>query len=128
VNVSATRVLVVDDNAANSRLAEFLLTSSGFEVRTAENATDVMEMLTAFRPSLILMDIQLPGVDGLTLTRQLKQDPATRDIRIVAMTAYAMRGDADRARGAGCDGYLSKPIDPGTFVSSVANCLQSREH
>jgi two-component system cell cycle response regulator DivK len=119
--MSTARVLLIDDNIANSRLAEYLLTSHGVEVRTAGDAKAAIAALEEFRPSVILMDIQLPGMDGLTLTRQLKQNPAIRDVPIVAMTAYAMRGDADRARQAGCDGYLSKPIDPKTFASTVAS-------
>jgi two-component system cell cycle response regulator DivK len=114
-------VLLIDDNMANSRLAEFLLTAHGVEVRTAGDARAALAILEVFEPTVILMDIQLPGMDGLTLTRQLKQNPAMQDVPIVAMTAYAMRGDADRMRAAGCDGYVSKPIDPKTFASVVAS-------
>jgi two-component system cell cycle response regulator DivK len=118
--VGASRVLLIDDNMANSRLAEFLLKARGVEVRTAGDAKAALTILEDYRPAVILMDIQLPGMDGLTLTRQLKQNPGMQGVAIVAMTAYAMRGDADRMRAAGCDGYLSKPIDPKTFAAAVA--------
>lgn len=109
--MSAGRVLVVDDHAPNLKLTRVVLERAGFEVRTAADAAATRAMLSAFTPELILMDIQMPGVDGLTLTRQLKADPATAGIHIVAVTAYAMKGDEEKARAAGCDGYLTKPID-----------------
>ncbi|SRR5260221_12069739 len=117
--MSTDTVLVVDDNPANLRLAEVLLSAGGFEVRCANHADDALAALSSFHPRIILMDLQLPGTDGFTLTRRLKADGATRDIRIIAMTAYAMSGDESRAREAGCDGYLSKPLDPQTFMTSV---------
>jgi two-component system cell cycle response regulator DivK len=80
-------------------------------------------MLETFRPQVILMDLQMPGIDGFELTRRLKADPATRDIAIVAVTAYAMRGDEAQARAAGCDGYLTKPIDTETFPATLAQFL-----
>ena len=88
-----------------------LLLGEGYDVRTAGDAEEALAVLATFRPRLILMDLQLPGMDGLELTRRLKADPATRDIVIVALTAYAMKGDEERARAAGCDGYVTKPID-----------------
>lgn len=107
----ATPILIVDDNPSNTKLLAFLLTSKGYEIRTAASADEAIAVLAEWRPRLILMDIQLPGMDGLTLTRQLKADPATRDIAIIAATAYAMKGDEERALAAGCNGYLTKPID-----------------
>ena len=107
----ATPILIVDDNPSNTKLLAFLLTSKGYEIRTAASADEAIAVLAQWRPRLILMDIQLPGMDGLTLTRQLKADPATRDIAIIAATAYAMKGDEERALAAGCNGYLTKPID-----------------
>jgi two-component system cell cycle response regulator DivK len=118
-------ILIVDDNAANLKLARLLLRSSGFDARTAPDAEQALKGLETFRPRLILMDIQLPGMDGLELTRQLKASPATRDIVIIALTAYAMKGDEERARAAGCDGYISKPIDVDTLPEIVAKHLQA---
>jgi len=116
-------ILIIDDNPSNVKLAQLLLVKAGFEVRTAGDSEQALETLRSFRPRLILMDIQLPGMDGLKLTRLLKDDPATRDSIIVAVTAYAMRGDEERAKGAGCDGYMSKPIDTRTFVDQVRQFL-----
>jgi two-component system cell cycle response regulator DivK len=116
-------ILIVDDNATNLKLARILLQGAGYEVRTAADAEDALRLLATFRPRLILMDIQLPGMDGLELTRQLKADLATRDIVILALTAYAMKGDEEKARAAGCDGYITKPIDidalPGVIARHV---------
>ena len=109
--MAPTPILIVDDNPSNTKLLAFLLTSKGYEIRTAASADEAMAVLAEWRPRLILMDIQLPGMDGLTLTRRLKADPATKDIAIVAATAYAMKGDEERALAAGCNGYLTKPID-----------------
>jgi CheY-like chemotaxis protein len=114
------RILVVDDSLINVKLVRLLLTIAGYEVQTASHAEEAMVALASFAPHLILMDIQLPGTDGLELTRRLKADPATRDIPILAITAFAMKGDEERARAAGCDGYLTKPIDTRTFADLVA--------
>jgi two-component system, cell cycle response regulator DivK len=116
-------VLVVDDNPANLKLARVLLTAEGFVVRTAGDAEEAMRVLETFRPAVVLMDIQLPGMDGLELTRRLKADPATAEIKIIALTAYAMKGDDVKARAAGCDGYIAKPIDPDTLGATVARLL-----
>jgi two-component system cell cycle response regulator DivK len=104
-------VLIVDDNAQNLKLVRVLLRAEGYEVRVAVDATQALAVLEEFRPRLILMDLQLPGMDGLELTRLLKSDPMRRGISIVAVTAYAMKGDEEKARAAGCDGYVAKPID-----------------
>ncbi len=119
--MAAEPILVVDDNAANLKLARVLLRTEGFEVRAAAGAGEALEILASFRPRLILMDIQLPGVDGLELTRRLKADPALRPIKIVALTAYAMKGDREKALAAGCDGYIPKPLD----VASLADTIRS---
>lgn len=113
------RVLVVDDNALNIELAEFLLSAAGLTVDSASHAAQALERLADSVPDVILMDIQMPGMDGLTLTQQLKADPRTAGIAIIAFTAYAMHGDEARLRGAGCDGYISKPIDVARFVGQV---------
>ena len=117
-------VLVVDDNPTNLKLVAYVLTSRGFDVRTAVDAETAMAAIAARAPRLILMDLQLPGIDGLELTRRLKADPQTKGIVILAVTAYAMKGDRDKALGAGCDGYVSKPIDtralPGLIAAHLA--------
>jgi two-component system cell cycle response regulator DivK len=108
-------VLVVDDNYQNLKLVRVLLRTEGYEVRTAVDAEEAMRELEWFSPRLILMDLQLPGMDGLELTRRLKADPMRRDIAIIAVTAYAMKGDEAKAMAAGCDGYVAKPIDVETL-------------
>jgi hypothetical protein len=114
------RILVIDDNAMNVELVEFVLTAAGYEVATAESAEQGFARIAQQRPDLILMDIQMPGLDGLEMTRRLKADPATREIVIVALTAYAMKGDEQRMREAGCDGYLPKPIKVKTLAQDLA--------
>jgi two-component system, cell cycle response regulator DivK len=116
-------ILIVDDNPANLKLARLLLRGEGFDARTAPDAEQALKILATFTPRMILMDIQLPGMDGLELTRRLKSDPATRDIIIIALTAYAMKGDEERARAAGCDGYIAKPINIKTLPAVVTQYL-----
>jgi CheY-like chemotaxis protein len=123
--VSAPRVLIVDDNPLNVVLARAVLGADAFEVESATDAQEAVQMVGTFRPALILMDIQLPGVDGLELTRQLKAEASTAHIVVVAFTAFAMRGDEARMRAAGCDGYISKPIDVGTFARQIRSLLPS---
>jgi two-component system cell cycle response regulator DivK len=120
-------ILIVDDNPANLKLARVLLLGEGYAVRTAVDAEDALRLLQSFRPRLILMDIQLPGMDGLELTRRLKADAGTRDIVILALTAYAMKGDEEKARAAGCDGYVVKPIDIGSLPGVIAEHLLARQ-
>jgi two-component system cell cycle response regulator DivK len=120
-------ILIVDDNPANLKLARVLLTAEGYQVRVATDAEDALAVLREFTPRLILMDLQLPGMDGLTLTRRLKDDPATQDIAVIALTAYAMKGDEQKARAAGCDGYISKPIDTRILAQTVADFLAKGE-
>ena len=119
----ASRVLVVDDNALNIELVVFVLSDDGFTVASATDAADAQRQIPVFRPDLILMDIQMPGVDGLELTRRLKANPATRHIFIVAFTAYAMKGDEAKLLAGGCDGYLSKPIDVASFAATLRNFI-----
>jgi two-component system cell cycle response regulator DivK len=107
----AEPILIVDDNPANLKLARVLLEGEGYAVQTAVDAEDALRLLSTFAPRLILMDIQLPGMDGLELTRRLKSELATRHVVVIALTAYAMKSDEERALAAGCDGYVSKPID-----------------
>jgi CheY-like chemotaxis protein len=116
-------VLVVEDTPVNLKVVKILLSRHGFDVRTASTAEEALEVLQQFRPELILTDVQLPGMSGLDLTRTLKSDPATRDIMVLALTAFAMRGDEKRARDAGCDGYITKPIDTRTFPALIRQYL-----
>jgi CheY-like chemotaxis protein len=119
--------MVIDDNPVNLRLAHALLKRKGYEVCMAEDANQALAELRHAHPHLILMDVQLPDIDGLTLTRRLKADPTTRDIVIVALTAYAMKGDEQKAREAGCDGYIPKPIETRTFVSTIKRFLDTSQ-
>ncbi len=116
-------ILVVDDNDVNLELVRDLLEDQGYRVRVAIDANDAIAVLHDFRPRLILMDIQLPGMDGLTLTRMLKANPSMRDIRIVGLTGYAMAGDKERILAAGCDGYLAKPIDTRRLPGVISSML-----
>jgi CheY-like chemotaxis protein len=118
-------ILIVDDNPLNLKLVNVLLVGEGYDVRTANDAEEVLELLRECHPQLILMDVQLPGIDGLELTRRLKADPATRDIAITGLTAYAMKGDEKRIRDAGCDGYIPKPIDTRTLPGLIRGYLES---
>ena len=119
-------ILIVDDNAQNLKLARVVLANEGFDVQTASNAEDALQLLRTVTPRLILMDIQLPGMDGLELTRQLKADPATRSVCVIALTAYAMKGDDEKAFAAGCDGYITKPIDVERLPVLVSSYLAER--
>ncbi|MBX3249229.1 MAG: response regulator [Myxococcales bacterium] len=119
-------ILVVDDNPHNLKLARVLLLSEGYDVHTAVDAEDALLVLERVEPALILMDLQLPGMDGLALTRQLKATPRHRDTIIVALTAYAMKGDEERALEAGCDGYITKPIDTRALPATLERHLAAR--
>ncbi len=121
--MTTRRILLIEDNAVNRRLAQFLLKSQGYEVWEVTSAPEAFESLKERRPDLILMDVQLPGMDGLTATRQLKADPGTRDIPVLAVTSYAMKGDEAKALAAGCSGYVTKPIDKTLFLQAVAEAL-----
>jgi len=122
--MSNAAILIVDDNPVNLKLARVLLVAEGYDVRTAADAEEALEVLGTWRPRVILMDLQLPGMDGLELTRRLKADPATQEIAILALTAYAMKGDEQKALAAGCDGYLAKPIDTRALSGIIAGHLR----
>ncbi len=117
-------ILIVDDNPVNSKLIRVLLAGEGYEVHTAGDAEAALRVLARLNPDLILMDVQLPGIDGLELTRRLKADPATRGIKILGLTAYAMKGDKEKILAAGCDGYIAKPIDTRTLPKVIGHYLE----
>jgi two-component system cell cycle response regulator DivK len=118
------KVLIVEDNATNLRLATFLLQSAGHTVLSAPDAEAGLTLARSEQPHLILMDIQLPGMDGLKATAQLKADPATRAIPVIALTALAMKGDEERIRAAGCDGYIAKPMRYREFLATIGTQLR----
>jgi CheY-like chemotaxis protein len=124
--VIAPTILVVDDNPTNLKLISDVLEFEGYIVLQAVDAEQAQVVLGSISPDLILMDIALPGMDGLTLTRKLKADPRTRTIRIVALTAFAMVGDEKKARDAGCDGYITKPINTRTLPLQLGPHLPHR--
>jgi len=113
------RVLIVEDNPTNMTLAVFLLQSAGYTVLSATDAEAGLTLARAEQPDLILMDMQLPGMDGLEATALLKKDEATRGIPVVALTALAMKGDEERIRAAGCDGYIAKPMRYQEFLATI---------
>ena len=117
------KILVVEDNAMNMELATDLLETQGYQVLQATAVPEAREILRARTPDLILLDIQLPGVDGLALAEELQNDPRTKGIPIVALTAHAMKGDEEKARKAGCRTYIAKPIEMHAFLATVAQHL-----
>lgn len=123
----SARVLVVEDNPANQMLAAAVLEREGIEVDLAGTSSEAIERLDVQLPGLILMDVQLSGMSGLDLTRRLKANPTTAAIPIVALTASAMSGDREASLAAGCDGYISKPIDTRTFADMVRKFLVPHE-
>ena len=122
-----SRILIVEDNVANMKLAVMVLEKQDHEVLQAKDAEAGLVLAREQHPDLILMDIQLPGMDGLAATRLLKGDTATRDIKIVALTALAMTGDRERIEAAGCDGYIAKPIRHRQFVKVIGDWLTAQE-
>ena len=116
-------VLVVEDNKMNMKLVSSLLHLGKYQVLEAVNAETGIQLGREHHPDLILMDIQLPGMDGLTATREIKNDSAAKDITVIALTSYAMQGDEEKARDAGCAGYISKPIDTRSFLETVGEFL-----
>ncbi len=113
-------VLVVEDNAANMKLAKFLLESVGHTVISATDAESGLTLARDGQPNLILMDIQLPRMDGLEATALLKHEDSTRAIPVIALTALAMKGDEERIRAAGCDGYIAKPLAYREFLATIS--------
>lgn len=123
--MSAPKILLVEDNPMNKELASDLLEANGYEVICTQTAEDGLRLAKELMPDLILMDISLPGMDGLCATKTLKADPATRHLTIVGLTAHAMKGDKGIALDAGCDGYLTKPINTRTFIDTVKDFIAS---
>ena len=121
------KILIVDDNPLNLKLVCDVLSFEGYNISTACDAKEAMAAVQETPPDLIVMDIGLPDMDGLSLTRKLKADKGTRHIRIVALSAFAMKSDQERALAAGCDGYIIKPIDTRKFPSQMAQLLASQE-
>ena len=124
--MSTARVLIVDDNLATLELTKFVLDAAGCVVESTSDAMNAMLLIATFKPDLILMDIQMPGIDGLELTRRLKAEASMHHIVVVAFTAFAMKGDEAKMRAAGCDGYIPKPIEVASFGATVQSYLQPR--
>ena len=118
-------VLVVEDDIHSARIAITALEHAGFRCRHAANAQDALAALTVERPALVVMDFNLPGLDGLQLTRWIKEDELTRDIPVLAVTAYAMEGDDEIARETGCSGYIAKPYDPALLVGEAKRLVDA---
>jgi two-component system cell cycle response regulator DivK len=115
----AKTVLIVEDNELNMKLFRDLLEAHGYQTSGTSNGVEALDLVRKMRPDLILMDIQLPQVSGLEVTRWIKDDPELRSIPVVAVTAFAMKGDEERIREGGCEAYLSKPISVGKFIETV---------
>ena len=125
--MAGERILIVDDTAVNLKLTRILLVNEGFSVITAGSAEEALDLLPAAQPRLILADIQLPGMDGLEMTRRIKQDPRTREILVIAVTAFAMKADEQKAVEAGCDGYITKPIDTRALGAQIRRWLDHQD-
>ena len=123
--MSGNKILIVEDNLLNLELATDLLEANGFVVSSAQTAEEGLRMAREILPDLVLMDIGLPGMDGLRATQDLKANPATRHLTVVGLTSHAMKGDKEIALKAGCDGYLTKPIDTRTFIETVKRLIAS---
>jgi two-component system cell cycle response regulator DivK len=118
-------ILVVDDNVINRQLVVYLLKKKGYNVFEAESGKQVFEFLARQSPDVILLDIQLPEIDGIEVLKRIREDGLTKDVKVIALTAYTMRGDKERFEAAGFDGYLPKPIEPKTFASQILEIYNS---
>ena len=125
--MAGEQILIVDDTPVNLKLTRILLVNEGYKVMTAATAEEALELLKSYRPKLVLTDVQLPGMDGLELAKRVKEDPNTRDMIVVALTAFAMKGDEQKAMDAGCDGYITKPIDTRTLGARLREYFDRRE-
>jgi CheY-like chemotaxis protein len=121
--MTGKKILIIEDNLLNLELATDLLEANGFVVSSAQTAEEGLRLARELLPDLVLMDFSLPGMDGLTATKNLKTDPATNHVAVVGLTANAMKGDEELALAAGCDGYLTKPIDTRTFIAAVTKFI-----
>lgn len=121
-------ILIVDDTPTNLKLAKVLLELEGYDVQTASDADEALCILATVQPSLILMDVQLPGMDGLTLTKKIKDNPVYSNTIIIAVTAYAMKGDDQKAYAAGCDGYITKPIDVNVLPKLITQFIDKKRN
>lgn len=119
-------ILLIEDNEQNLYLTTFLLEQNGFKVVPARSGAEGIELAGRIQPALIILDIQLPQMDGYAVARELRQNPALKDVSIVAVTSYAMVGDRERALEAGCNGYIEKPINPDTFISQIEKYLKAQ--
>jgi two-component system cell cycle response regulator DivK len=119
LGIMAKTVMIVEDNELNMKLFNDLLRANGYETLPMRNGYEALDALKEHRPDLIIMDIQLPEISGLEVTKRIKQDEALRHIPVIAVTAFAMKGDEERIRQGGCEGYLSKPISVSTFIETV---------
>ena len=121
--MAGKNILIVEDNPLNLELISDILEANGYTITTAVTGADAIKQVDIEAPDLILMDIQLPGLDGLTVTGIIKKKPGMENIPIIALTAHAMRGDEEKAREAGCDGYISKPIDTRAITQTIESFL-----
>ena len=121
--MTGTKILIIEDNLLNLELATDLLEVNGFVVHSAQTAEEGLRLARELLPNLILMDFGLPGMDGLSASKNLKANPATRHLAVVGLTAHAMKGDEEIALKAGCDGYVTKPIDTRTFIQTISRFI-----
>jgi two-component system, cell cycle response regulator DivK len=125
--MAGEQILVVDDTPVNLKLTRILLSHEGYDVRTASSGEEALDILESYHPRMVLADIQMPGMDGLEMTRRIKSDPRHRDILVVALTALAMQGDEQKALDAGCDGYITKPIERRALGNRIREYLHEPE-
>jgi CheY-like chemotaxis protein len=125
--MTGNKILIIEDNLLNLELATDLLEANGFTISSAQTAEEGLRMAREILPDLVLMDFGLPGMDGLCATKGLKANPATSHLTVVGLTAHAMNGDEEIALNAGCDGYLTKPIDTRTFIESITRFIASAD-
>jgi CheY-like chemotaxis protein len=124
--VEPRRALIVDDNAINRELLSILLEAADFEVQSTDQAETALEFANQFQPDLLIFDVQLPGMNGLELTRRFRSRPEGKRPCIVSVTSYAMESDRERAFAAGCDGYITKPLDTRTFADEILRIMHGR--